>query len=155
MRHSVTMVRFAVFYTGASTNTARAFGPAVVTGFSFPGHSNHWVVCLVFFCQIPCSHFAYLRSALSTGLDRFWALCLGRPSIHCSNRQSRFRYFTVIIITLMPRSINYLELNPAQASTKVEDSPPTPTIFAPERETRDTEASGSTAPSLARKIDAE
>jgi hypothetical protein len=28
-------------------NTARAFGPAVVTGFSFPGHSNHWVVCLV------------------------------------------------------------------------------------------------------------
>lgn len=30
-------------------NTARAFGPAVVTGFSFPGHAKHWVVrpCLV------------------------------------------------------------------------------------------------------------
>lgn len=26
-------------------NTARAFGPAVVTGFDFPGHSKHWVVC--------------------------------------------------------------------------------------------------------------
>ena len=25
-------------------NTARAFGPAVVTGFDFPGNSQHWVV---------------------------------------------------------------------------------------------------------------
>ena len=43
----LTTYRFAVFYTGASMNTARAFGPAVVTGFSFPGHSKHWVVRLV------------------------------------------------------------------------------------------------------------
>ena len=32
---------FAVYYTGGACNTARAFGPAAVTGFP---HGSHWVV---------------------------------------------------------------------------------------------------------------
>jgi len=34
---------FAVFYTGAALNTARAFGPAVVTSFAKPNHWVYWV----------------------------------------------------------------------------------------------------------------
>lgn len=54
-----------------------------------------------------------------------------------------------VITTFILHSINYLELNPAQASTRVEDSPGTLTIFATERVTEDAEASGNVVPPLA------
>jgi len=34
---------FAVFYTGAAMNTARAFGPAVISGFPEPNHWVYWI----------------------------------------------------------------------------------------------------------------
>ncbi|KAG6369696.1 hypothetical protein JVT61DRAFT_14124 [Boletus reticuloceps] len=121
------MDRFAVFYTGACMNTARAFGPAVVTGFNFPGHSRHWVVRLVI---------AKLREVISPTFVQYWA----GPFLGS--------LLGVAFYTML-KWINYLELNPAQASTSAEDSPPIPNIFATERATRDTEASGGAVPPLA------
>ncbi|KAG8212946.1 hypothetical protein J3R82DRAFT_11310 [Butyriboletus roseoflavus] len=132
------MVRFAVFYTGASMNTARAFGPAVVTGFSFPGHSQHWVVRFVTARPYVVISPTFVRfSVLGWSVSGLFAW-------------SSLLYITEVVSHGFSidhiSCINYLELNPAQASTRVEDSPGTPTIFATERVTDDTEASASVVP---------
>ncbi|KDR78678.1 hypothetical protein GALMADRAFT_63834 [Galerina marginata CBS 339.88] len=60
---------FAVFYTGAAMNTARAFGPAVVSGFPVP---NHWVYWLG----------PFLGSLLGAG---FYAILKQYVSIICAS----------------------------------------------------------------------
>ena len=68
-----------------------------------------------------------------------------------SSRQSQFQFgpYFAMIMTFVLHSINYLELNPAQASTRAEDSPRKPTIFATEKVTGDAEAAGGAVPPLA------
>lgn len=63
---------WSIFYTGGAVNTARAFGPAVVTGFPF---GTQWVVCTSPF-TMPC----FLTYRLSTGLARAWGPSWGRRS---------------------------------------------------------------------------
>ncbi|KAH7919309.1 aquaporin-like protein [Leucogyrophana mollusca] len=74
---------WAVFYTGAAMNTARSFGPAAVTGFTYRKHWVYWVG-------------PFLGSLLGAA-------------------------FYILL-----KYMKYQELNPAQASTKPEDSPSTP-----------------------------
>ncbi|KIK94481.1 hypothetical protein PAXRUDRAFT_827948 [Paxillus rubicundulus Ve08.2h10] len=94
---------FAVFYTGACMNTARAFGPAVVTGFAFAGKSRHWVYWVG----------PFLGSLLGSA---FYALL---------------------------KALNYRELNPAQASTRPEDSPQDPIFGTSEKAGEKAEPAGS------------
>jgi aquaporin related protein len=59
-----------IYYTGGAVNTARAFGPAVVTGFPY---GTQWVVRIPSFTPPPT-----LTSLLSTGLARAWGRFLGQ-----------------------------------------------------------------------------
>ncbi|KAH7911065.1 aquaporin-like protein [Hygrophoropsis aurantiaca] len=102
---------WAVFYTGAAMNTARAFGPAVVTGFGYRQHWVYWVG-------------PFLGSLLGSA---FYALL---------------------------KYMNYLELNPAQASTKPEDSPAPPVSSTTDVQEKDTNgaAGGAPVPDGSRKL---
>jgi len=51
---------FAVYYTGAAMNTARAFGPAVITGFP---DNYHWIVS-------PYHPIGYIDSGLTS--KQYW-----------------------------------------------------------------------------------
>ena len=44
--HFFFFISWTVYLTGGALNVARAFGPAVVTGFP---HKSHWVVRNIFF----------------------------------------------------------------------------------------------------------
>jgi len=63
---------WSIFYTGGAVNTARAFGPAVVTGFPY---GTQWVVC-----TFPFTTPRFLTYRLSTGLARAWGRSWRRRS---------------------------------------------------------------------------
>ena len=52
--------RWSVYFTGAGINTARSFGPAVVTGFPY---GSQWVVCspLLSLSYVPDAHLLHLQ----------------------------------------------------------------------------------------------
>ncbi len=72
---NILQYRFATYYTGAAMNTARSFGPAVVTGFPY---RSHWVVRSANFCNFD------IAAALF--------VVLGWPSPRIISRSSVIRY---------------------------------------------------------------
>ncbi|OBZ72429.1 Aquaporin-2 [Grifola frondosa] len=66
---------WAVFYTGAAINTARAFGPAVVTGFP---DSHHWVYWVGPF-TVPSLEQGFTHSSSST--LQYWRLNPGQDTV--------------------------------------------------------------------------
>ena len=68
----ITSASWSAYFTGGALNTARAFGPAVITGFPY---GTHWVVCTVFSKLRVSSHW------FSIGLARAWGRSLGQGSI--------------------------------------------------------------------------
>lgn len=77
---------FAVVYTGASMNTARAFGPAVITGFS----SDHWVY------WVGPTLGSFLAVSIYAIMKRFkyWKLTEGQDTDESSKSPTLFQHET-------------------------------------------------------------
>ncbi|KAH9943686.1 aquaporin-like protein [Amylocystis lapponica] len=91
---------WAIFYTGCGMNTARSFGPAVVTGFPYGSQWVYWVG--------PC-----LGSFLGAG---FYALL----------KQYAPGIWLLRCAHLLPFSFQYWRLNPGQDTVVHSASPPDP-----------------------------
>jgi aquaporin related protein len=122
------MNRFAVFYTGASMNTARSFGPAAVSGFPSP---NQWVVSLFpptklyrrFICLNQYWVGPFLGSLLGSGFYTILKQFVQPLSV--------IPYHTV---TLDKTNRNqYWKLNPDQAAVDEKKSPVNPVDVAKAR----------------------
>ena len=96
LRGSHLLVSWSIQFTGGAVNTARAFGPAVVTGFP---HGSHWVVRIPH-CKTPIT---YLRIGLVLG----WSVLRVVPRVGLLHDLETVRYQIDFIVRVIQNNACY------------------------------------------------
>jgi aquaporin related protein len=138
--------RFAVFYTGAAQNTARAFGPAAVTGFK---DGQHWVVYTLSILIFSLFKLKWTCAVLGRSVPRIPSRSVVLFAVETVRFVSSFLFKTdMYTLNVLPSSFKYWQINPDQATDDPDKSPGGPIHLAKSMITRrqkDGSSGGSTS----------